>query len=210
LPSEIKAADVIICHTNKTRLAMTVLARELKGFAGVLPNVGERIIFLQNNRELGVFNGQQAEVLSVESEPYERLGFGVIDTVLQFDDGPVRRLLLCTAGFEALYADRATTDQRKLSELDTYRSGAASATFAHVITAHKAQGSEWGQVMVIDDHVGNDKRRWLYTAVTRARKEVSVVRPKTAYGVRVQKIRAGVKPLWEKGQEPANHKGLRL
>jgi len=59
--------------------------------------------------------------------------------------------------------------------------------FGYALTAYKAQGSEWGRVVVIDETgspgftmiSGNTpapefKRRWLYTAVTRARSSVVV------------------------------------
>ena len=45
------------------------------------------------------------------------------------------------------------------------------ATFGWAITAHKAQGSQWENVIVWDDGLGRseiDRRRWLYTAITRA------------------------------------------
>ena len=39
------------------------------------------------------------------------------------------------------------------------------------ITAHKAQGFQWENVIVWDDGLGRseqERRRWLYTAITRA------------------------------------------
>ena len=62
------------------------------------------------------------------------------------------------------------------------------ATFAYCLTAHKAQGSEWQDVVVFDQRslirkvAENDPRgalspdefarRWTYTAITRARKNL--------------------------------------
>ena len=57
--------------------------------------------------------------------------------------------------------DRDWREKRKLTE----------ATFGWAITAHKAQGSQWENVIVWDDGLGKselDSRRWLYTAITRA------------------------------------------
>ncbi|OYX22927.1 MAG: hypothetical protein B7Z10_12275, partial [Rhodobacterales bacterium 32-66-7] len=57
--------------------------------------------------------------------------------------------------------DRDWKDKRLLTE----------ATFGWAITAHKAQGSQWENVIVWDDGMGRtdlDRRRWLYTAITRA------------------------------------------
>ena len=44
-------------------------------------------------------------------------------------------------------------------------------TFGYAITCHKAQGSQWDRVVVLDEMFGRnaeERRRWLYTAVTRA------------------------------------------
>ena len=64
-------------------------------------------------------------------------------------------------------------------------------TFANAITVHKAQGSEWPSVYVVDQSAGvvamaaresgpraslEQGRRWLYTAVTRAVDHVTVAR----------------------------------
>ena len=45
------------------------------------------------------------------------------------------------------------------------------ATFGWAITGHKSQGSQWENVVVWDDGLGRteqDRRRWLYTVITRA------------------------------------------
>jgi exodeoxyribonuclease-5 len=47
--------------------------------------------------------------------------------------------------------------------------------FGYAITAHKAQGSEFDDVIVIDENP-MDYARWLYTAVTRARKRLVIVK----------------------------------
>ena len=66
-----------------------------------------------------------------------------------------------------------------------------AATFANVVTVHKAQGSEWESVYVIDETPAMmamrekregeaaaiaEARRWLYTATTRARESVTLAR----------------------------------
>jgi ATP-dependent exoDNAse (exonuclease V) alpha subunit len=65
-------------------------------------------------------------------------------------------------------------------------------TFAQAITVHKAQGSEAERVYVVNETPGMvamttkregrtealaQARRWLYTAVTRARSEVIITKP---------------------------------
>ena len=50
--------------------------------------------------------------------------------------------------------------------------------FAYAITCHKAQGSEFDSVVVFDEGwlFGEDRYRWLYTAITRAKKRLIIVR----------------------------------
>ena len=51
--------------------------------------------------------------------------------------------------------------------------------YAYAITVHKAQGSEWDNVVVLEENFPFDKEehtRWLYTACTRASKKLVLVR----------------------------------
>jgi exodeoxyribonuclease-5 len=52
--------------------------------------------------------------------------------------------------------------------------GAVAADYGYCITAHKSQGSEWDNVLVIDEQCPNiwDPVRWRYTAITRAAKKL--------------------------------------
>ena len=49
--------------------------------------------------------------------------------------------------------------------------------FAYAISCHKSQGSEWKNVLVIDesDIFPDIKYRWLYTAVSRGKEKVTIV-----------------------------------
>ena len=52
-------------------------------------------------------------------------------------------------------------------------------TYAYAITVHKAQGSEWNNVVVLEEQFPFDKTehaRWLYTACTRASEKLVLVR----------------------------------
>ena len=52
-------------------------------------------------------------------------------------------------------------------------------TYGYAITCHKSQGSEWDNVLVIEEEFPFDKeehRRWLYTACTRAAKKLVIIR----------------------------------
>lgn len=49
--------------------------------------------------------------------------------------------------------------------------------YGYCITCHKAQGSEYDKVLVLEEYLrGNDHDRWLYTAATRAKERLVIVR----------------------------------
>jgi ATP-dependent exoDNAse (exonuclease V) alpha subunit len=50
--------------------------------------------------------------------------------------------------------------------------------FAYAITCHKAQGSEFDFVVVFDESwaFGEERDRWLYTAITRAKDKLLIIR----------------------------------
>ena len=52
-------------------------------------------------------------------------------------------------------------------------------TYGYAITCHKAQGSQWPQVLVLEESFPFDRiehARWLYTACTRAEEKLVLVR----------------------------------
>jgi exodeoxyribonuclease-5 len=49
--------------------------------------------------------------------------------------------------------------------------------YGYCITCHKAQGSEYNKVLVFEEYLkGNDHARWLYTAATRAKERLVIVK----------------------------------
>ena len=50
--------------------------------------------------------------------------------------------------------------------------------WGYAITCHKAQGSQWDNVLVMDESsvFREDRNKWLYTAVTRAARGVTILR----------------------------------
>jgi exodeoxyribonuclease-5 len=49
--------------------------------------------------------------------------------------------------------------------------------FGYVLTVHKAQGSQWDDVVLFDESFAfpDGPERWLYTGITRAAKSLTVV-----------------------------------
>ena len=53
------------------------------------------------------------------------------------------------------------------------------ADWGYALTVHKAQGSEWDHVLIIDDGMakrnGTFRAQWLYTAITRASERLTII-----------------------------------
>jgi len=176
--SRAMAAEQVLCWRNATRWKLTDRIRtKLERPAGQIV-AGDRIICLVNNKkDLGVLNGQQFDVLEVKDDWHLRLReTGTADE---------RWTEVWPDGFQGLAGEAELKNRR------AFRGPLMAATYANVITVHKFQGSEAESVYVIDEtpamqamHAAKhseamgiaEARRWLYTAVTRARETVTLAR----------------------------------
>ena len=175
------AHDQILCWTNKRRWTIIDAVRSRLGFPRHVPDAGDRVMCLTNNKDLAVFNGAQFTVQDVTTQ-------SVLGPTLRLrdDEGHERDIPCYWEGFRG----RESQDMAKRSGLGLGK-GRMLATFSQAITVHKAQGSEWPSVYVVDEtpsmismsgkRIGQaaaleDARRWLYTAVSRASEQVTLVR----------------------------------
>ncbi len=143
-PEMAMEVDQIICGKNVTRHGLNARMRDLLGFQGLFPQVGEKVVCLRNNHDIGILNGATYEVTGVDDEILELDK----DLVVPVHPQPFR-------GEEVDWWDMRN------AELFDY---------GYALTGHKAQGSQWGSVGVVNEsYVFKQHRaRWLYTAVTRA------------------------------------------
>lgn len=159
-------ADQTIVGRNFTRKATNARYRELLGRASPHPETGDRLICLRNDHKLGLFNGSQWIVdesavdeesctVSMRITSDETRGLRLqVDSWLHHFLG--REQELKSSGF----------DRREMSEFD----------FSYAVTCHKAQGSQWESVFLLDESGGfGDSRRWLYTGITRASRKLVVL-----------------------------------
>jgi len=170
-------ADQVLVWKNSTRWNLVQAIRGRKGRPAGVPVAGDRVMCLTNNREMGILNGQQFEVLDVI------YGNGQHTLAVRDEEGHERRLYAYADGFEG------PNGEANLKNLRAFRGQIGAFTFADVITVHKAQGSEWPHVYVVDQTAQlmdvterregpkaarELARRLLYTAVTRASERVTI------------------------------------
>jgi len=160
---EILECDQVIVGKNKTRFSYNKRIRELKGFVGNLPEIGDKLVCLKNNHELGLLNGAM---------------FFVEETMVLQDQDKIK-LVLRTEGSDAVLEVISHTHNFIGKELPFWQSDEAeSFDFGYAITCHKAQGSQWDHVVLIDESFSfrKDRYKWLYTGVTRAAEKLTIIR----------------------------------
>lgn len=146
--------EQIICGFNLTRHEINAKMREYLGYTDIL-NVGDKLICLQNNRTKGVYNGTIGKVKAIND-----LGTFVIDVDIEDDTGTL---------YERIKIDRTQLGTNKKEDLKRLKSDITQWDYGYAITCHKAQGSEWESVLVLEQIAETwNYNRWAYTAATRA------------------------------------------
>lgn len=188
-------ADAVLVARNSTRVRLNQTIRELRGFArhpgDWLPKPGELLV---STERVGaddfpgrpeVPNGQQLVVIRVirlaettKKSTGEPVEYAEIEA--HFRDDPSRSGRWPMSK-EMLVGKHVVGDEVVTKHVAGPRSGVLRCDWGYAITVHKAQGSEWPRVLVVD-HGGYDKvgsRQWNYVALTRARSTVTIVRLRT-------------------------------
>lgn len=189
-------ADQIICAKNETRIALNNQMRDLLGRSGG-PQDGDKVICLKNNWD----------IYSVNDNPLVNGTIGYLkdsfSTYINLprqitSDGQPKKLDILTANFISdteedygiLNMDKQliTTGVPGLDWKTSYKMGRNwrfqdkipdQFTYGYAITCHKSQGSEWDNVLVIEEGFPFEKeehKQWLYTAATRAAKKLVIIK----------------------------------
>ena len=161
---QVKAADQVLVGLNRTRRAYNRRMRELLGRAGTLPEPGDKLVCLKNDRKKGLLNGSLWNVQTAGAVRRKKIRM----TVIPEEDSahkPLRIGVLpefFTSEEEIPYSLRRESD-----EFD----------YGYALTVHKAQGSQWDKVVLFDESGAfrEHRDRWLYTGVTRAAESLTIV-----------------------------------
>lgn len=148
-----------------------------------------------------IANGDMAVITKV-SNIHEMHGMRFADLYLEFVDNNQGDAVLCRVLLDSLYTESSNLPQEQQQELyeriaadyadistkkdrleaikkDPYYN-ALQLKFAYAITCHKAQGGQWPVVFVdqgylTDEMLTTEFMRWLYTALTRATRQLFLV-----------------------------------
>lgn len=160
-------ADQLLCGLNRTRTTYNRRIRQLKGLEGSAetwhPAPGDRLICLKNRRTKALFNGAMWEARSVG----DKFRCFAIEAASLDENRDPLTLEVPEEFFAGTERNLHWQERRRYDEF----------TFGWAITTHKAQGSEWPNVIVFDESGSfrESRSNWLYTAITRAGEKVTVV-----------------------------------
>jgi len=188
--------DQVLTATNAKRQSINNQMRALNGRTGD-PQDGDKVICLRNYWEEFSENG----------DPLVNGTIGILQNSFQSWRELPRFIRSDIKKFDLLIGDLIipeTQDMYALTEMDrqmiitgekccdwrlSYQLGKLRQThgeivpkefaYAYAITCHKAQGSEWSKVVILEERFPFDKTehaRWLYTACTRASEKLVLVR----------------------------------
>jgi exodeoxyribonuclease V len=164
-PKRVLDADQVLVGRNVTRHAYNARLRERRGFADALPMAGDKLVCLRNNRRKGLFNGG---LWMVKESPKARRQ--IIRMRLKPDEDLGERLIKVSVRPECFTGTIEEFDWPQRKAYDEF-------DFGYVLTVHKAQGSQWDDVVLFDESAAfpDNRDRWLYTGVTRAAKRLTIV-----------------------------------
>ena len=189
-------ADQILVATNATRVSINTQMRKLLNF-GEKPQDGDKIICLRNywdcfsdneeplvNGTIGILKDSFLTKRYLPSIVKSTDGLSHIDIIMgdfisdsgmYFHSLEMDKKMIDTGEFsldwKTVYQLNRNPKTRDIPPLEF--------TYGYAITCHKAQGSEWDKVLVIEEKFPFDKiehARWLYTAVTRSSEKLVLVR----------------------------------
>jgi ATP-dependent exoDNAse (exonuclease V) alpha subunit len=168
-PERVLEADQVLVGRNVTRRAYNARMRERRGFTDEMPSAGDKLVCLRNNRKKGLFNGG----LWTVKERSGRKGSakaGILTMRLLPDDETATRGIKVSVRAECFSGGIEQVDWPRRKPYDEF-------DYGYVLTVHKAQGSQWNDVVLFDESFAfpDSGGRWLYTGVTRAAKKLTLV-----------------------------------
>lgn len=160
----------ILCSYNNTRVAINRRVREHLGFASSpLPQIGEKIMCTFNQHRFGMMNGEQGIIIKFEEVPEYDIDNNEPDDMMyvflrSLTDGKTRKVKFNPAAF----SEDGDLAKEAIKSIGGF-------AYGYACTVHKSQGSEWPNVLVIDEPMG-DVAKLRYTAYTRAAARLTIYR----------------------------------
>lgn len=182
-------ADQVICGKNNTRFFLNDYYRRMKWQDSYVPTplVGDKLICLKNNWDKitptgeALVNGTIGELKRLQTTPNIWLGTHAVIDFLSEEYTEDDDMLLDCRFKDVLIDWKLITTHIPTLNRENFRTfpkplRPEQFDYGYCVTCHKAQGSEYGKVLVLEEVLkGNEHNKWLYTAVTRAQNKLTLV-----------------------------------
>lgn len=164
-PGRVEQADQMLVGRNATRQRYNARMRQRRGMDQPLPAVGDKLVCLRNNRKKALLNGGLWTVTERAASKTR-----LVTMRLRAEDEGARRPVKVTVRPECFTGEIETIEWQKRRPYDEF-------DYGYVLTVHKAQGSQWDDVVLFDESFAfpDSRTRWLYTGITRAARRLTVV-----------------------------------
>ena len=179
-PQQMSRSGAVICAYNKTRRYLNNNIRFSLGFTERYPTGnGERLVTVKNIKDIGIINGMYVGLSGVKETKKGGMMATVVSDIGDVIGGVTEKgtpsvFPIYKGHFDdhiCFEADRNYRDFR-------IKQSHVQCDWGYAITAHKSQGSQYENVIVIDEKFGksrDDYQRWLYTAITRAERGLVIL-----------------------------------
>lgn len=159
------SADQVLVGRNASRRAYNTRMRQLIGRWDWRPAAGDKLVCLRNNRKKGLLNGGLWIVKEVGT-PKRNL-FSLRLAPEEKPDGKAVAVSVPPQYFDPEAEGSGLSGASRAGDAFDY---------GYALTVHKAQGSQWEDVLLLDESFAfpEYRARWLYTGLTRAERRVTV------------------------------------
>lgn len=185
----------ILAGKNKTVELLNNKVRTIKGISDPYPIPGDELVCLRNEASIGLLNGSRWVVL--ERKPYvdpkdpkapDNDRFLTVTLQAHPDEAVdfVHTLKIWKTIFDGNFSIWSNSGRGRYFKFSFERFKASEFYYSYAMTVHRAQGSQWSRVCLVNEadvfqkwHGTPEEKftpvRWLYTGITRAMDELVVV-----------------------------------
>ncbi|HEX8923146.1 MAG TPA: AAA family ATPase [Patescibacteria group bacterium] len=159
---------LILCGYNNTRTKLNQYIRKSKEIESAEPEPGDRVICLRNNHKKGIYNGMLGTIYWIDKKNDDWYEAQIeMDGEKEMYEGLISR-----SQFGNKETMNFTEKRWMINKGDLF-------DFGYALTVHKAQGSQAQKVLLFEERFSqmsdDEWRRWLYTGVTRAEEELTII-----------------------------------